>query len=39
MLRLLFYRHRSWSLAKLTQDVSQSVARPVSESTVRRYLH
>jgi len=39
MLQFLFYRHRSWSLAQLTQDLSQSVARQVSESTVRRYLH
>jgi len=39
MLQLLVYRHRSWSLAQLTQDFNQSVARPVSDSTVRRYLH
>jgi len=39
MLQLLVYRHRSWSLAQLTQDFNQSVARPVGESTVRRYLH
>jgi len=39
MLQFLFYRHRSWSLAQLTQDLSQWVARQVSESTVRRYLH
>jgi len=39
MLQLLVYRRRSWSLAQLTRDFSLSVARPVSESTVRRYLH
>jgi len=39
MLQLLVYRHRSWSLAQLTHDFNQLVARPVGESTVRRYLH
>jgi len=39
MLQLLGYRHRSWSLAQLTQDYNQSVARPLSESTVCSFLH
>jgi len=39
MLQLLVYRHRSWSLAQLTQDFNQLVPCTVSDSTVRRYLH
>ena len=39
ILQLLVYRHRSWSLAQLTQDFNPSVALPVIESTVRRYVH